>query len=110
MFDPFTKKRLEKILNAYIDIKIPKHIRHEIRLKYKFRGNNVSLIEERPAYIGDGWTEFDIAQFRLDEGKWKVYWRDSRNKWHFVDDIIPNESFETQLKTVDQNNQGIFWG
>jgi hypothetical protein len=110
MLDPFTKKRIEKILNAYIDKKTPMHIRDEIRLKYKFRGNNVSLIEERPAYIGDGWTEFDIAQFRLDEGKWKVYWRDSRDKWHFVDDILPNESFEAQLKVVDQNNQGLFWG
>lgn len=110
MLDPFTKKRIEKILNAYIDKKMPKHIRNEINLKYKFRGNNVSLLEVRPAYIGEGWTEYDIAQFRLDDGKWKVYWRDSRNKWHFVDDIVPNESFETQLKTVDQDNRGLFWG
>lgn len=110
MLDPFTKKRIEKILNAYIDKKMPKHIRNEINLKYKFRGNNVSLLEVRPAYIGEGWTEYDIAQFRLDDGKWKVYWRDSRNKWHFVDDIVPNESFETQLKTVDQDSRGLFWG
>ncbi|WP_245946880.1 DUF3024 domain-containing protein [Paenibacillus cellulosilyticus] len=54
--------------------------------------------------------ELDIAQFRLDDGKWKVYWKDSRNKWHFVEDIIPDESFETQLQIVDADDRGMFWG
>ncbi len=110
MLDSFTKKRLEKILNGYIEGKIPKHIRNQIRLNYKFRGNNITLVEERPAYKGDQWIELDIAQFRFDQQKWKVYWRDSKNKWHFVEDIIPDEDFEKQLKIVDNNNNGIFWG
>jgi hypothetical protein len=32
---------------------------------------------------------------------------DSKNKWHFVDDIKPNESFENQLMEIDKND--IFW-
>ncbi|PWV94486.1 hypothetical protein DFQ01_13051 [Paenibacillus cellulosilyticus] len=110
MLDPFTKKRLEKILSLYIDQKIPFHIRNEIRMSYKIRGNNVTLIEERPAFRSKEWVELDIAQFRLDDGKWKVYWKDSRNKWHFVEDIIPDESFETQLQIVDADDRGMFWG
>ncbi len=110
MLDTFTKKRIEKIMNAYVDKKIPKHLRNQIKLNYKLRGNNVTLVEERPAFMSSEWVEMDIAQFRLDQKKWKVYWRDSRNKWHFVEDITPDEDFEKQLKIVDENNQGIFWG
>lgn len=47
------------------------------------------------------WIQLDIAQFRLDQGKWKVYWRDSKEKWHYVEDIIPDEDFEKQLEIVN---------
>ncbi|MFC5402958.1 DUF3024 domain-containing protein [Cohnella soli] len=110
MLDAFTKRRLEKLLSDYVEQKVPKHIRNQMRLNYKFRGNNITLIEERPAFMSDEWIELDIAQFRLDQNKWKVYWRDSKNKWHFVEDIIPIEDFEKQLKIVDEDNRGIFWG
>lgn len=110
MLDPFTKRRIDKILSKYIDDKIPKHIRNQLRLNYKFRGNNVTLFEERPAFRSDKWVEIAVAQFRLMEGKWKVYWRDSKNKWHFVEDIAPVEDFEMQLDIVDKDIRGVFWG
>lgn len=108
--DEFTKKRIIKVMDNYTNNKIPKHIQNEIKLSYKIRGENITLIEERPGYKSDIWTQFDIAQFRLNQGKWKVYWRDSKEKWHFVDDILPDEDFSKQLEIVDKDNRGIFWG
>lgn len=108
--DAFTKKRIEKILNDYSEVKVPKHIRDQVKLSHKIRGNHVTLIEERPAFMSDQWVQLDIAQFRLDGEKWKVYWRDSKDKWHLVEEIIPDADFEKQLKLVDQNNSGVFWG
>ncbi|WP_068783338.1 DUF3024 domain-containing protein [Paenibacillus phocaensis] len=110
MLDAFTKKKIEKLLSDYTEQKVPKHLRNQVRLNYKFRGNSVTLFEERPAFQSEGWVELDVAQFRFEENKWKVYWRDSKNKWHFVDDIIPDENFEKQLRIVDQDNRGLFWG
>ncbi|MFC4777311.1 DUF3024 domain-containing protein [Paenibacillus sp. GCM10023252] len=110
MLDAFTKKRIEKIMTEYIDKKIPKHLRDQIKLNYKFRGKNVTLVEQRPAFKGEGWVELDIAQFRLDQNKWKVYWRDSKDKWHYVEEITPEEDIEKQLKIVDTDNRGLFWG
>lgn len=110
MLDPFTRKRIEKIMNQYIDEKVPKHIRDQIRLNYKIRGNNVTLVEERPAFMSKEWVELDIAQFRLESGQWKVYWRDSKKKWHWVDDITPVGNFETQLMIVEEDTRGMFWG
>ncbi|MDG0791435.1 DUF3024 domain-containing protein [Cohnella ginsengisoli] len=51
--------------------------------------------------------EYPIAQFRFENGLWKVYWKDSKEKWHSIDDIEPDTNFEAQLKAVDEN--GIFW-
>nr|WP_245252004.1 DUF3024 domain-containing protein [Paenibacillus sediminis] len=51
--------------------------------------------------------EYPIAQLRLEELLWKVYWQDSKNKCHFVNDIKPDEHFEKQLMEIDRND--IFW-
>ncbi len=108
--DDFTKKRIIKIMDNYTKNKVPKHIQNQIKMSYKIRGNNVTLIEERPAFMSDRWVQLDIAQFRLDKDKWKIYWKDSKEKWHFVEDILPNEDFEKQLEIVDKDSKGIFWG
>jgi hypothetical protein len=106
MLDAFTKKRIEKILENYIEQKIPEHLKNEVEIRFKFRGNTVTLSQERPGYMG-GRFEYPIAQLRLEETEWKVYWQDSKKKWHFVDDITPDQDFEKQLKEIDSNN--IFW-
>lgn len=108
--DDFTKKRIIKIMDNYINNKVPKHIQNQVKMSFKIRGNNVTLVEERPAFMSDKWFQLDIAQFRLDQDKWKVYWKDSKEKWHFVEDILPDEDFEKQLEIVDKDNKGIFWG
>lgn len=106
LLDDFTKKRITKILDNYFEQKVPEHLKNEIKMYYKFRGNTVTLFLERPGYMEERY-EYPIAQLRLEDTLWKVYWQDSRKKWHFVEDIQPDEQFEKQLKEVDGNN--IFW-
>ncbi|TYA10435.1 DUF3024 domain-containing protein [Paenibacillus faecis] len=108
-FDAFTKKRLEKILDNYIDKKIPGHLKSEYNIIYKFRGNTITLSQDGPSYMPGERVELPIAQFRNDEGKWKVYWQDSKNKWHFVEDIEPIEDFEKQLTMLDKPEFGYMW-
>lgn len=110
MLDALTKRRVEKVMDEFTEKKVPKHIRNQMRLSYRIRGNSVTLIEERPAFMSDQWVQLNVAQFRLDQNKWKIYWQDSKNKWHFVDDYAPDADFEKQLRIVDQDNRGIFWG
>lgn len=110
MMDEFTKIRIRKIMEAYTEGRIPVHLQSKMRLIYKIRGSNVTLVEERPAFRSDQWVQHDIAQFRLDQGQWKIYWKDSRGKWHFVDDFIADSNFENQLAIVDKDERGMFWG
>lgn len=108
-FDDFTKKRLEKILDNYIERKIPEHLKEEFKIIYKFRGNTITITQERPSYRPGQRVELPIAQFRQEENQWKIYWKDSKDKWHFVEDIKPIEDFEKQLKTIDKDEYGYFW-
>jgi hypothetical protein len=110
LLDAFTKRRIEKVMDEFTEKKVPMHIRNQIKMSYKIRGNNVTLVEQRPAFKSDQWVALDIAQFRLEKNKWKIYWKDSKDRWHFVDDFEPDEDFEKQLKIVDEDNRGIFWG
>ncbi|MFS0727660.1 DUF3024 domain-containing protein [Paenibacillus sp. 1P07SE] len=50
-----------------------------------------------------------IAQFRYVESKWEVYWKDSKDKWNFVEYIKPIEDLEKQLRTIDKNEYGYMW-
>ncbi|MBB6024702.1 hypothetical protein HNR77_005837 [Paenibacillus sp. JGP012] len=106
--DDFTKKRIQKIMNNYTENALPEHIKSQIKVGYKIRGNNVTLFQERQAFRSDQWVQLPIAQFRLAENVWKVYWQDSKNKWHFVDDIEPSENFEAQLEIVNNGHNGVF--
>ncbi|RIX51896.1 DUF3024 domain-containing protein [Paenibacillus nanensis] len=96
----------ESFRGSYIASKIPNHLKKEIQILYRFRGNTVTLSQERPGYMG-GRFEYPIAQFRLEEPYWKVYWQDSKNKWHLIEDIKPDQSFENQLDVVDKTD--MFW-
>lgn len=108
--DEFTKIRIIKIMDNYTKNKIPKHLQNQINISYEIRGNNVTLIEKRPAFQSDQWVKIDIAQFRKDEEQWKIYWKDSKGKSHHVDDFKPNKNFEKQLEIVDKDERGMFWG
>lgn len=110
MLDAFTKKKIENILDSYIEQKVPKHARDQVKLNYKIRGDSVTLFEERVGFRSDQWIQLPVAQFRRNENnKWTVYWQDSKDRWHPVDEITPEDDFELQLQAVDRNNQGVFW-
>jgi len=62
----FTRKLVETKLTKYCEQKIPPHVRHQLRLNYRFRGNQVTLFEERPVFDQpEKWGESVIAQFRF---------------------------------------------
>ena len=108
--DDFTKKRIIKIMDFYTQNAVPDHVKSQIRISYTIRGNNVTLIEERQGFRSDQWVQLPVAQFRLSENEWSIYWQDSKGKWHFIDDIEPNVDFEKQLQIVDEGHNGMFWG
>lgn len=52
------KEQVENTLLRYCEVRIPAHVRDRVRLSFKFRGNSVTLFEQRPAFHKpqNGWT------------------------------------------------------
>lgn len=108
----FTKTHAAKKLTEYCDKKVPDHIRNELRLTFEFRGNNVTLIEERAPWREDmtEWTRMPIAQLRYNEKKnqWKLYCADRNDKWHWYQKF--EAGIENCLAEIDRDSTGIFYG
>ena len=108
-----TKKQVEKKLGSYCKEKAVAHIRDELRLDFTFRGNTVTLFEERPAFgKPETWVENLIAQFRFNPltKEWTLYWADRNSRWHLYDKVGPTMNFEVLLAEVDKDPTGIFRG
>jgi len=104
---------IESTLISYIEQKIPPHIRNNVRLSYRFRGNTITLFEHRPAFrTPSEWTDIAIAKFRYDPrgNNWTLYCADRNSRWHKYYDLEPTEEFDLLLQEVDKDPTGIFWG
>jgi hypothetical protein len=106
-----TKKQVERILTKYCSERLSAYLHDEISLGFKFRGNSVTLYEERPAFARPGmWAE--IAQFRFKPRtkEWILYYTDRNSKWHEYEFTEPSRNFEILLKEVHEDPTCIFWG
>ena len=111
---PLVKTLAEKKISEFCKKKIPERARHQVRLSYKFRGNSVTIFEERAPWRADlkEWTSMAIAQMRYEEktGKWTLYCADRNDKWHEYYDIEPTKNIGDLLNEIDEDPTGIFWG
>ena len=109
----FTRKLVETKLKTYCDGRIPSHLRQELRLTWKFRGNAVTLYESRPRFLEpEKWANMPVAQFRFDEQEktWELFQADRNGRWHWYLNAAPTTDFEALLAELDADPTGIFWG
>lgn len=71
------RRRVEQLLSKFCEERVPTHVRHKVRLLFRFTGNTALLIERRPHFqrIGE-FTESIIAKFKFDSANhgWSLYW------------------------------------
>ena len=104
---------VELSLVSFIEQRVPPHVRDRVRLSYRFRGNSVTLYEDRPAFRKPNqWVRIPVAQFRFDPEQhiWTLYCADRNSKWHEYFDLESNHDFEVLLEEVNEDPTGIFWG
>jgi hypothetical protein len=104
-------------INQYLAIlcerKIPPSVRNRSRLVQKWRGTQVTLLEQRRFWKTPTlWAENAIAQFRFDANRndWSLHWRDRNHRWHPYEGLAGPRSINRLLAEVDQDPKGIFWG
>lgn len=110
---PLVKQLVEKKLAAYCQRKIPADLHDEIRIDFKFRGNTVTLFENRPAFgLPEKWVNIPVAQFRYDpdDHLWTLCCADRNSRWHPDVEIDPVKDFDLLLQEIDRDPTGIYWG
>ena len=101
--------RANKLFRAFIDKRVPLHVRDQVKLVCKVVGNRVTLSECRPYYNDpSSWSEMPIAQFEYDEDAkaWSLYAYDRNDKRK----PYSKGPLEQLIKEVDKDTTGIFWG
>ena len=95
------KVAVEASLVSFIEQRIPAHARDKVRLSYGFRGNSVTIYEDRPAFLQRGdWSRLAIAQFRYDPERrtWTLYCADRNSRWHEYFDSEASEDLDALLQ------------
>lgn len=109
----FTKRLVESKLSSYCDQRVPLHVRDQVKLAFKIRGDSVTLFEQRRAFREKSkWVDIPVAQFRFSPGRslWTLFCADRNSKWHEYFPIKPARDIDVLLAEVDKDPTGIFWG
>ncbi len=107
------RKSVEKRLDEYCEARIPAHVKDKIKLTFEFRGNNVTLLENRPCFLDpETWARSKVAQFKFDPKKklWSLFCSDRNGRWHHYTYAGTASSLELLIKALDEDETGIFWG
>jgi hypothetical protein len=107
------RRMAESKLKLYCATRIPKHLRNEIRVSFKIRGDRIDLFEERAPWDDSSqWTRLRVAQIRYDPRRsaWLLYCLDRNEKLHAYTILEATADFDEVLAEIDRDPTGIFWG
>lgn len=112
--DELETRRVEKAVAAFMARRRPPpHVRPELDLVHRIRGQSLELYEVRPAWRRPGETvEQGVAKATYVRSRdvWKVYWPRADLKWHRYDPAPEVESVEEFLTLVDEDRHACFFG
>ena len=108
-----TKQKAVRKLGDFCRERVSPQAQDRLRLGYRFRGQTVTLYEERPVFSDqDRWIDISVAQFRYDPNsrKWSLHWADRNSRWHIYPDARPTANLDHLLDEIAADPTGIFWG
>lgn len=110
----FETKKIEKRVRAFVEMRRPPpHIRSELDLGFRVKGQSVEIFEVRPHWRQPE-EEFEHSVAKAIYVKtrhiWKVYWQRADLKWHGYEPKPQVETLEEFLAVVDRDEYGCFFG
>jgi len=110
----FETKKCERAIAAFMEKRRPPvHIRKELDLGYRIKGQSIEIFEVRPFWRNpEERIEQAVAKatYVKTKGVWKVYWQRADLKWHKYDPGPEVDSVEEFLEKVDEDAHGCFFG
>ncbi|MFW8601764.1 DUF3024 domain-containing protein [Desulfobacterota bacterium M19] len=111
--DELNRHKISKLVGAFCENRVPPHIRNEIKILFKIRGNDVNIIESRPYWQDKSiWTEMPIAKIRyLPKSRlWSLLWIRANGKWQKYPDLEPCKDLSKIINEIDKDPLHVFWG
>jgi len=110
----FELKKCEKAIAAFMGKRRPPaHVRSELDLGYRIKGQSVEIFEVRPLWNNPKKIIEEAvakATFVKTQNVWKVYWQRADLKWHRYDPEPEVGSVEEFLALVDGDEYACFFG
>jgi len=110
----FETKKYEKLVSAFVEKRRPPaHVRKELDLGFRVKGQSVEIFEIRPLWRQPGKIIEEAvakATFVKTQEIWKVYWQRADLKWHRYDPDPEVKSLEEFLAIVDKDEYACFFG
>ena len=91
----------------------PPHIRAELDLGFRVKGQGVEVFEIRPRWRNpDEKIEHAVARasYVKTQSIWKIYWQRADLKWHSYEPNPEVGSLQEFLATVDRDDYAAFFG
>jgi len=85
---------------------VPERARDQVRFEHQVRGRTVTIVERRVSWdapgteFGPAWTARPCAQLRHSTDGWRLYWADSKPRWHLVEDIPATADLQPLLDAI----------
>lgn len=110
----FELKRYEKAIKGFIEKnRPPPHIRNELDLGYRQKGQSVEIFEIRP-FWGNPQEKIEVsvakATYVKTQGVWKIYWKRADLKWHAYEPHPRAKTIEEFLEVVESDEYACFFG
>jgi len=110
----FELKKCEKAIAAFMKKRRPPpHIRKELDLGHRIKGQSIEIFEIRPEWRNPEITiEIPVAKctYVRTQGTWKVYWQRQDLKWHRYEQDPEVKSIEAFFELVDRDEYACFFG
>ena len=113
-FSEFELRKCEKTVKVFLERKRPPpHIRKQLDLGYRLKGQSVEIFEVRPRWDNPNEImENPVARatYVKTQDVWKIYWQRADLKWHGYEPHPEAGSLEEFLKEVESDDYGCFFG
>ena len=108
------RKAAERTVGAFIEKRrSPAHIRPELDLGFRVRGQSVELFEIRPRWKApEKKMEHPVPKATMvrSQGVWKIYWQCADLKWHSYEPLPEVAALDKVLAVVSEDRHACLWG
>ena len=113
-FSEFEIEKYKKIVREYVEKhRPPPHIRNEVDLSFRVKGQSVEIFEIRPMWNNPNETiEESVAKATYVKSRniWKIFWQRADLKWHSYEPEPEVNTLEEFLKVVEEDEYCCFYG